>query len=374
MSNGFNEKGLNMAENNPAISVIIPMYNVEKYIAECLESLLAQTFQDFEVIVVDDCSTDFSRDVVHSFFQKFGDKLKLFKMKKNTGFPGIPRNVALEEARGQYVYFLDSDDLLTNTALEELYNVAENFNADVVHCDRYLFFKDDEGKDSAKIAIGFQNAELVAEPTLETFDLNERVTKFTQRKYSWWAWNKLFRRQFLLDSEIKFPEVNVFEDLVFVFKCLVVAKNYVRAPFAGYYYRYNNASMSHKSRNAVDSSITLFKVVNSLDEFMLNEKFFRDNPEYRYEMLNFFIQMRLNVIAKKFFVANNYEPAELFESFRENIFSVNPEDYVTLTAYLFVSSNILKLITLQQDKQIKSLQEQIGTLKDVLLKLTEPQN
>ena len=72
--------------NTPAISVIIAMYNAEKYVAECLDSLLNQTFKDFEVIVVDDCSTDFSRAVVYSFFPKFHDRLNTFTSSTQTTF------------------------------------------------------------------------------------------------------------------------------------------------------------------------------------------------------------------------------------------------------------------------------------------------
>ena len=108
------------AKNFPEISVIIPLYNAEKYIGACLESLANQTFQDFEVIVADDCSTDKSAMVVKSFISTFGDRLRLVKLSKNSGVPSTPRNFALKKARGKYVYYLDSDDLLTPTAFEEL--------------------------------------------------------------------------------------------------------------------------------------------------------------------------------------------------------------------------------------------------------------
>ena len=124
-----------------AISVVIPMYNAEKYIGECLTSLANQTFQDFDVTVVDDCSTDNSRAVVNKFLDTFGGgRLKLKKLSKNSGYPGLPRNSALDMVRGKYVYFLDSDDFLSETAFEELYTVAEKFNADVVHGEKYFVF------------------------------------------------------------------------------------------------------------------------------------------------------------------------------------------------------------------------------------------
>ena len=124
----------------PAVSIVIPMYNAEKYIGECLESILAQTFQDFEVIVVDDCSTDKSRDIVESYMTKFNrnlERLKLIRSKVNSGgHVGTPRNIGTKRAIGKYIYFMDSDDAFIDDAMENLYNTAEKFGADVVHCDR----------------------------------------------------------------------------------------------------------------------------------------------------------------------------------------------------------------------------------------------
>ncbi|MBR3747432.1 MAG: glycosyltransferase family 2 protein, partial [Selenomonadaceae bacterium] len=121
----------------PAISVIIPMFNAEKYIAECLDSILAQTFQDFEVIVVNDCSTDSSVAVFEGYKKFFGERLKIARTQKNSGCGGIPRNMGMMFSRGEYISFLDADDTITTTAFEELYSVAKKFDADVVACEKY---------------------------------------------------------------------------------------------------------------------------------------------------------------------------------------------------------------------------------------------
>ena len=133
-----------MAEKNPEISIVMPMYNMEKYIGECLDSVLSQTFQNYEVIIVDDCSTDKSCEIVESYKPKFGGKLQLIRSEKNSGYPGIPRNKGIDISKGKYICFLDSDDAFINTALEELYNTAEEFQADVIHCERYFFVQDED--------------------------------------------------------------------------------------------------------------------------------------------------------------------------------------------------------------------------------------
>ncbi len=339
-------------KNIPAVSVIIPLFNAEKYLGECLESLHAQTFQNFEVLIVDDCSTDNSLKVAEKFFSKFGDNLKLMKLSRNIGFPGIPRNFALEAARGKYVYFLDSDDLLSATALEELYDVAENFNADVVHVEKCFAFFDADGKSGAEV-VSNQAGNFVTAPTLETPDIGKRVNDFIGKKYLWWACNKLFRRKFLSDNKIKFAATKSFEDMIFAFMCVATAKIYVRVPFVSYYYRIRKNSLSHESRDALEMSKTMLEVVSALNNFMDGQKFFRENFQYRYALLDFFIQERLEVIAKNFFVASDLEPAEVFEFFRKNIFSAN--DNAALTAYLFVAAGLFKLYTNQQAEEIKSL-------------------
>ena len=316
------------------------MYNAEKYIGECLTSLANQTFQDFDVIVVDDCSTDNSRKVVQDFFGTFSGKLKLKKMSKNSGYPGLPRNTALDMARGKYVYFLDSDDLLSETALEELYNVAEKFDADVVHSEKYIVFDENRVAEVQSI----QTGEFVIEPTLETFDTGERVESFTQKRFLWWACNKLFRRKFLRDNKIVFPAIKTFEDFVFVFECLVAAKNYVRVPFVSYYYRLRNDSLSHEAVDGVRFMDNIIGVIKSTDDFMSNRKFFIDNPQYKYMLVDFFMQERLDIYSQSF-ISSKYNVGEVYNFLCKEIFSRRPQDTVALTAYLFVTANILKLYT-----------------------------
>ena len=119
--------------------MIIPLYNAENYIGECLDSLLLQRFQDFEVIVVDDRSIDNSFAIAESYLSKFNGRLRLTKTEKNSGGGGVPRNKGLLISSGEYIQFLDADDILTKTALEEMYTLAKEYDVDVVYCERFLF-------------------------------------------------------------------------------------------------------------------------------------------------------------------------------------------------------------------------------------------
>lgn len=341
-------------KNFPAVSVIIPMFNAEKYIADCLNSIFAQTLQDFEILVVDDCSTDKSRAIVENFYLAFGDRLKLMKLSRNNGCPATPRNFALKAAKGKYVYFLDSDDFLSETALEDFFKVAEEFNADVVHSEKWFEFFDERDKSSDKPCY-FKTGVFVTEPTLETFDVGERLVSFVQKKFLWWACNKLFRRQLLVDNNITFTDLNNFEDFVFVFKCLVTAKNYVRVPFVSYHYRIRNDSLSHKITYGADLMSDIIGVVKGIDSFMRDKKFFADNPQYRYLVTDFFMQERLEVFAKEILLEGNNDISTVYDFLCNEIFSHKHKDSVALSSYLFISASIFKLHIAQQAAEIDKL-------------------
>ena len=116
--------------SNPKISVILAIYNVQDYLDECLKSLLNQTmFDDIEVLMVDDGSSDYSKDLVDEYAEKY-DNFHAFH-KENEG-PGIARNYGIKRAKGEYIHFLDSDDYITPDAYENLYRIAKETDCDFV--------------------------------------------------------------------------------------------------------------------------------------------------------------------------------------------------------------------------------------------------
>ena len=202
-----------------------------------------------------------------------------------------------------------------------------------------------------------QTGEFVEKPTLETMNIGERVGDFINKRYVWWCWNKLIRRKFLAENDIKFSNMTAFEDLIFAFMCVVSAKNYVRVPFTNYHYRIRKNSLSHKSTDVVERSLNLFEGVKTLNDFMNNIKFFKDNSNYKYAMLDFIIQDRLDTLSKNFFIDGKLDPAEVFDYFAREIFSTNPKNNVALTSYLFTSMNIYKLLVNQQTEEIIRLKK-----------------
>ena len=334
----MSKKNFNAKNFSPEVSVIISMYNAENFVGECLTSLLNQTLKNIEVIVVDDCSTDNSAAVVKNFLPQFDGRLTLLSTKKNSGYPGIPRNLALTTARGKYITFVDSDDFIDEDAQEKLFNYAENFNADVVHVEKCFTLKD--GVTQVESTQEFA----VEEPILETDDIGRRVIDFTEKKYLWWACNKLFRRDFLTKNNIKFSAMTTFEDFVFTFQCVISAKNYLRVPDNVYHYRIRKNSLSHKNIDGIEISKNLIEGVKVLDKFMASKKFFVDNPKYQYVILDFFIQGRLESIAQSFFILTDIEIDKIYNYLKENIFSVKPNENIALTSYLFTTAGLYKLM------------------------------
>ena len=349
-------------EKNPAISVIIPMYNTEQYIEECLQSLLNQTLKNFEVIVVDDCSTDNSLAVAETFipaFESKNKKLLTITLTQNSGCPGIPRNFGMTIAKGKYVYFLDSDDFLDQTVLEDFYKVAEEFNADIVHAQKCFEYKEIDGEFKDEVFEMESRRISPKEIFRESSDIADRMVIFIKKAHSTLVWNKIYRREFLLENNIKFPMLTVTEDFIFSLMCLSCAQNYIYIPFAGYHYRKRTDSVTHTAGTTVELSSNLIEGVSVLDNFMQSQKFFIENPKFQYLILDAFIQMSINTISKHVFFNENLEPQEIYEFYRKKIFALNPQKNIPLTAYLFVSTNIYKMLVEQQAGEIITLKKKL---------------
>lgn len=229
------------------ISVVIPMYNAEKYIGDCLDSLLAQTLQDFEVIVVDDCSTDSSCAVVQSYAGKFGGRLKLARTKKNSGGGGyVPRNIGLNLSRGKYIFFADADDFLAENGLEILYAAAEKVEADVVYTAACHYLER-----NGKLNLMTDSDPFQDNPTLTLDDPNENLRRLFFDRHFRNPWTKFSRRDFLIENEIFFPKIISGGDFIWTIHVYCCVKKFLRLPTPIYFYRnYSAESVSRKKRTA----------------------------------------------------------------------------------------------------------------------------
>ncbi|MBQ3444865.1 MAG: glycosyltransferase [Selenomonadaceae bacterium] len=345
--------------DSPAISVIIPMYNVEEYISECLDSLLAQTLRNFEIIIADDCSTDSSCEIIESYMPKFEGRLRLTHTETNSGGCAVPRNVGLPLARGEYVYFMDSDDVLTQTGLEEMYTLAKEYDADVVYCERY-YMSEGIGEDLIKnmyVAKGrVQSPPYVEEATLEPEDLAERVQRILENKYWATAWLKLVQRDLLDKHQIIFSHVKPGEDDIWTYSLIFFAKKFLRVPNMVYVRRMRENSIMGTARTPQQEiSFWLNPVlfgIKELDKLMGQIKFFQEHPQQRYDILKKDFQARLGNGFKN---AEQLTPFDVYETIR-NSFGENLGEYDVLISALCTQ-------TFSKDKSLKETQKKLNSVE-----------
>lgn len=207
----------------PQISVLIPVYNAGKYLSACLESVRAQTLTDIEIICIDDGSTDNSAAVLREFAAR-EPRLKI-STQKNAGV-AVTRNRLMHAAQGKYLAFIDADDTVAQTYLEQLYQAAETSGADITKC----FFQEisEDGKHifPAHCSSGFYK-----EPSADL------ASRFISGKKDSIVPCKLFRRAWLEQTSLHFIEGRVVEDLPFITLAFMLAKQIVYVPHVLYNYR-----------------------------------------------------------------------------------------------------------------------------------------
>ncbi|MBD3878632.1 MAG: glycosyltransferase [Quinella sp. 1Q5] len=331
----------------PTISVIIPLYNAEKYIGECLDSVLAQSFKNFEVIVVDDCSTDNSVAIVESYIPKFDGRLRIAKTEENTGSPGDPGNLGVSLSRGKYLIILDNDDTITPDALEKLYSVAKDFNADVVVCERFYWIPEEnwnnvEFRKELK-PVSYQKGGFVSKPTLVPFDVARRVQDCFDHKFLWSLWHKLIRRDYLIENNIRFQNTLI-QDMLATCCLVYTAKRFVRVPYVINHYRVHKTSLYRKKRDSLQQLQTYMSALkvgfNYLDDFLNKREFFQKNPKVKQLAFStYFHEVWDNYIR---IIYDKIPAGEREEALRKEFANIDNTD---LMAFLFnVFSDFEKLI------------------------------
>ena len=343
------------------------MYNAEKYIADCLDSILAQTFQNFEVIVVDDCSTDKSCAIVESYLEKFSGRLTLSHMKENTGSGAMPRNKGMNLSRGEYIFFVDNDDLITPTALEEIYALAKDFDSDVVYCDdNYRVYSDGSGRHKEVAPKDL----LVDKPKFEPENLPERVQRIIKGKYRAPQWLKLVRRNLIFENEIFFPNTCPSDDDIWTYGLVFYARKILRIPNLIYIRRLSEDSIMRKEKTP--QQIINFWLnpvllgLKSLDSLMSKHVFFQKNPQYRYAMLENFLIGKFGIIVSK-----SYEIPQfvVYETIKQK-YGKNFGEYDVLISALCTALNTqqkISAINLQKFNQFAAqAQKHIAELESEL--------
>ena len=280
----------------PKVSVIIPVYNVEHYIDRCLKSVIEQTLEDIEIIIVNDGSTDSSKMIIERYVNEYQNRI-IYLEKENGGLSSA-RNFAMPYAKGEYIAFLDSDDYIEKDMYEQMYNKAIKENADLVECDFIWEYPDKKKYDIGK----------------EYTNKKEAIEKARVV-----AWNKLYRREIIEKHNLKFPEGLRYEDVEFFYKLVPFIEkiSFVRKCFVHYIQRQNSIANTQNSRtkeifNVLDNVIEFYKQNGIYDEY-------KEQLEYIY--VRFLLCSSLKRMCK---ISNKKEQNQALEDTWKNINSKFP--------------------------------------------------
>ena len=221
------------------ISIIIPVYNVEKYIAECLESVINQTYSNLEIICIDDCGSDNSMKIVQEYADK-DNRIKIIRHEKNLGC-AVARNTGIDAASGNYIFILDSDDYLMPNIIQIMYDKIKSTDLDFVNSSSKAFADNSNDKTLVKKA---QKTNLEYEG-FDEYKVTLNNLEQTILKLQCLVWGKLYRTTFLNENKLRFINKNaLLEDNGFFLKLLSCMPKLSTIKDIGVMYRINSSSMT----------------------------------------------------------------------------------------------------------------------------------
>lgn len=270
--------------STPFISIIIPVYNSEKLLKQCLDSVLNQTLNNIEIICVDDGSTDNSFEILKEYEKK--DNRVIALTQKNSG-AGVARNKGVEIAKGKYIAFIDSDDWIEHDALEKLYNNIENNDSDMV-----LFNSIEHKPDN-------QFKKRIYLPKDDSIDYNNFTFDYHYKKNfvmngMMVIWSKFYKASFIRDNNIKFYSHEIFNDVQFHIQTMLFAKKISYLPEILYHYRRLGQNSLQTSRAVTRRGFILFDIFDEIEEWLKTKGFFDEFEPNFYRFILNESQGRLN--------------------------------------------------------------------------------
>ncbi len=241
------------------VSVIVPIYNVEKYIDECIESIVCQTYTDTEIILIDDGSTDSSLARCEQWANK-DNRIKILTQ-TNAG-PSTARNKGLSHATGTYIIFVDADDTLCSTCIAEAVQAVQG--VDIAFWGATLFYADGHKNDYIPTEAHTNNREETERALLHLKTNSQNFPHFG------YTWNKIFRRNIIEDNNTRFPEdLRVYEDELFTSDYTKSVSSLQVVPHALYRYRVVGSSLTHQCK----SKATYLRLFSAIAERMHQYKY-----------------------------------------------------------------------------------------------------
>ena len=273
------------------VSIIVPVYNADKFLRRCIDSILNQTLEELEIILINDGSTDESQKIIDDYQKRFPDIIKS-EVIENSG-ASVARNRGITIAQGEYIGFVDSDDYIETTMYEKLYKKAEQENSDIVVSG--YFVENDKNIRAYQIGHGEEyNKNIKDNPNILVYGVP-------------YLWNKIFKRDLVVNSGIVLDkDLQVFEDLCFTYELYVKANRISKVDEPLYYYMKENEESLTASFS--DKFFDIFLAIKKLKEFCIQNKMYEELEEYLiYTALNhMFIRCNMKISFRQLLKKYNY--------------------------------------------------------------------
>ena len=236
--------------NECKLSIIVPVYGVEKYIDKCLNSLVKQSLKEIEIIVVNDGTKDNSQKIIDKYVKKYPDKIKSY-IKENGG-QGSARNYGLKKATGEYIGYVDSDDFVEKDMYKKLYNKAKENNYDIVVCGNYNVSEDYQNKNIDAFINNYNT-------DLENIFFGKMA-----------VWNKIYKRDILIKNKLEFKEKVWYEDLDFTLKAIMNSNTFAFIDEPLYDYLIREGSTMNNSN--VQRNLEILDAFNDILSYIQHNK------------------------------------------------------------------------------------------------------
>ena len=236
--------------NECKLSIIVPVYGVEKYIDKCLNTLVKQSLKEIEIIVVNDGTKDNSQKIIDKYVKKYPDKIKSY-IKENGG-QGSARNYGLKKASGEYIGYVDSDDFVEKDMYKKLYNKAKENNYDIVVCGNYNVSEDYQNKNIDAFINNYNT-------DLENIFFGKMA-----------VWNKIYKRDILIKNKLEFKEKVWYEDLAFTLKAIMNSNTFAFIDEPLYDYLIREGSTMNNSN--VQRNLEILDAFNDILSYIQHNK------------------------------------------------------------------------------------------------------
>lgn len=324
-----------MINNTIKVSVISPIYNVEKYIEECIDSVRKQTLKEIEIICVNDGSTDGTQDIIENI-SKYDDRIRVIN-KKNEG-PSAARNTGLDIAMGEYIYFIDSDDLILPDTLESLYNIAKNNKLDIIYFDADSFFETSDLHKKEDAYLDYYHRKQIYDSIYTGQELFELMLNNYDFKPS--PCLQMLRRNLLSSYQINFYHGIIHEDNLFTLQTMMVSKRVMHLSKRFYLRRIHDNSIMTSEKGLMNA----WGYYKSCDEML--------NTISKIEVSKTCFMAIENYLSKLMRNAENYVKKLNEEIVLEETNKYSNEEQLKFLIYVYEQAKIQKKFEMKIEKQM----------------------